>query len=292
MLDEAAARHFHTDQLQLNGYLLAFVNHDASGMQQILTESTGKVGEEDEIFATQGDTEAYHGRLSKAREWMRRAMDSARREDDSETAAEYSMDTALEEVEAGRLTEAREDLDAGLKLAKNRDVQVEAALGFARLGDASRAHAIADDLRKNFPSDTLVNALWLPAIEAALDLHEGNQASALDRLQTASSYELSTAIWGEMAYPIYLRGQAFLMAKDGKQAAVEFQKIADHTGLVSNRMVGALSYLCLGRAYTLSGDRAMSRKNYDQFFALWHDADPDLPLLKQAKSEYAKISAQ
>jgi eukaryotic-like serine/threonine-protein kinase len=288
-LDESEARHFHTDQLQLNRYLLAFVNDDDQTMQQVVTEANGKPGEEDEIFETQGDTEAYHGRITKARAWMLRAVESARRNDDAETAGSYYTETAMQEAEAGNVQQAREDVDAGLKLGRNRDIDVQAALALARAGDAARARSLATGLQKQYPSDTLINALWLPVIEAALEPQRPTGTRTLDLLQTTIPYEFSTANWGGILYPTYLRGQAYLVARQGKPAAVEFQKIIDHSGLAGNHLVGALAYLGLGRAYALIPEKDEARKNYEQFLALWHDADPDLPVLKQAKAEYARL---
>jgi len=220
---------------------------------------------------------------------MRRAVEAAKNNGDAETAASYYLDTALQEAEAGDVEQARRDNDAGLALAVNRDIQVEAALTMSRVGDVIRSRGMIEDLRKKYPSDTLVNSLWLPTIEASVELRQGNHARALDLLQTALPYELSTGIWGSVMYPPYLRGQAYLMAHDPKQAAGEFQKIADSRGLVINRMVGALAHLGLGRAYAMAGDQVKARIAYQDFLTLWKEADPDVPILQQARAEYAKL---
>ena len=289
VLDDAAARHLWTDQLSSNRYLLAFLEDDTSEMQRLVSASVGKPGEEGEMSVTQADTEIYHGRLAKFREWLRRGVDAARRDGDMETAATYEIEAALEEVEIGNLEQARRDVEAGLKLATNRDTQIESAIALARIGDSSRAQGIADELRKRFPTDTLVNNLWLPTIEASIELRRGNQARALDLLQTAAPYELSSSLWGSLLYPAYLRGQAYLMVQDGTAAAAEFQKIVDHRGAVVNRVFGVLAHLALARAYALSGNKEKAVAAYQDFFAVGKDADPDIPILKQAKAEYAKL---
>jgi predicted Zn-dependent protease len=180
-------------------------------------------------------------------------------------------------------------VEDGLKLASNRDTQIESALALARIGDVARAQGMADSLRKRFPTDTLVNNLWLPTIEASIELARGNQARALDLLQTAAPYELSSSLWGGLLYPAYVRGQAYLMAHDGTAAAAEFQKIADNRGAVANRTLGVLAHVGLAKAYALSGNKEKAVGAYQDFLALWRDADSDVPILEQAKAEYAKL---
>ena len=289
VLDDAAARHIWTDQLSLNRYFLAFLEDDAGEMQRLVSASLGKPGEEDEMSATQAATEVYYGRLTKSREWLRRAVEASRRNGDMETAATYEVEAGLEEVEVGNVEQARRNVEAGFKLATNRDTQIESAIVWARIRDSTRAQAIADDLLKRFPTDTLVNNLWLPTIEASIELNRGNQTRALDLLQTSAPYELSSGVWGGVLYPAYLRGQAYLMAHDGPAAANEFQKIVDHRGAVVNRVFGVLAHVALARAHMLSGNKEKAMAEYQQFFALWKDADPDVPILKQSKAEYAKL---
>jgi len=289
VLNDAAARHIWTDQLSSNRYLIAFVVGNTDEMQRLIAASAGKPGEEDEMSATQADTELYHGRLRKSREWLRRAVEAARRNGDLETAATYEVEAALEEVEIGNAEQARRDVEDGLKLASNRDTQIESALALARIGDVARAQGMADSLRKRFPTDTLVNNLWLPTIEASIELARGNQTRALDLLQTAAPYELSSSLWGGLLYPAYVRGQAYLMAHDGTAAAAEFQKIADNRGAVANRTMGVLAHVGLAKAYALSGNKEKAVGAYQDFLALWRDADSDVPILEQAKAEYAKL---
>ena len=171
-----------------------------------------------------------------------------------------------------------------------RDVRTLAALSSALEGDSAEAKRIADILNKDFPRDTLVQGYWLPAIRAAVELNAKDPTKAIELLKTAAPFELGQCEFQlGMMYPAYLRGQAYLLAHRGKEAAAEFQRIIDHRGIVLNFPLGALAHVGLGRAYALQGDTAKSRAAYQDFFTLWKDADPDIPILKQAKAEYAKL---
>jgi hypothetical protein len=289
ILDEAAKRHLATDQLSVNRYLLAFLEGNDAEMQQLVSAAVGKPAEEDELFSTHGDTEAFHGHMANARGWQRKAVQSARQDGDLETAASYEVDAAIQEAEAGNTELARRDVNAGLALGTSRDIQIEAALVMARIGDSARWQALIDKLRENHANDILVVNYWLPTVQASLELGKSNTARALDLLQGVSPYELSNDVWGAITYPIYVRGEAYLMAKDGKAAATEFQKLIDDRCFIANRMVGALAHLQLGRTETMLGDAEKARIAYQDFFALWKDADPDIPILNEAKVEYAKL---
>jgi predicted Zn-dependent protease len=171
-------------------------------------------------------------------------------------------------------------------------VQYGAALALALAGDMSRANVLADDLDKRFPEDTLVQFNYLPTTRAQLALIRKDYSSAIDTLQTAASYELGVQAnigFTGALYPVYVRGQAGLAAHQGNEAAAEFQKILDHRGIVLNEPIGALAHLQLGRAYAMQGDTTKARAAYQDFLTLWKDADPDIPILKQAKAEYAKL---
>jgi serine/threonine protein kinase/tetratricopeptide (TPR) repeat protein len=289
VLDDAAARHLTTDQLSLGRYELAFLNNDGKEMQRVVAEATGKRGEEDQIFSIHADTQAFHGRMREFREWTRRAIDSATQNGDLEAAAGYYVDAGLQEVEVGNLEQARHDIDSGLKLASNRETELESALVLARMGDSARVQRMTGDLRKRFPSDTIVNSYWLPVIEASLDLKQGSAQRAVDLLRGTTAYELTTSLWGGMLFSIHVRGQAYLTAHDGGAAAGEFLRMIDHRCVAGNRVQGALAHLGLGRAYALTGDKEKARAAYQDFLALWKDADPDIPILKQAEAEYAKL---
>jgi eukaryotic-like serine/threonine-protein kinase len=292
-LDEAEAASQRAEQQNLESegllavrYRLAFVDGDATRAAQILSDAMGKPAIEDRLLAAQSDTEAWYGRFSSARALTRRAMDSAARNDAKELSARYQAEAALREAEAGSREQARADAGAAAKLAANGEVLANAALAMARAGDTSAAEKLADELDKSFPVDTIIQKYRLPTIRAAIALQRQDPNQALELLQVTSPMEL-----GDEGYllPVYLRGEAYLMLHDGKAAAVEFQKFIDHRGLVANFPWGALARLQLGRAYTLSSDKNEARAAYQEFLGLWKDADPDMPIFKEAKAEYAKL---
>jgi tetratricopeptide (TPR) repeat protein len=170
-------------------------------------------------------------------------------------------------------------------------VKVLAALASARVGDTARAKAIIVALEKSDPLNTVLKLYWLPTLKAAMELNGGNSAQALESLEAAAPYELGEPPPTQEGtlYPAYLRGQAYLLSNNGPASAAEFQKFLDHRGVVINFPLGALAHLGLARAYALSGDTAKARTAYQNFFALWKDADPDIPILKEAKAEYVKL---
>jgi tetratricopeptide (TPR) repeat protein len=297
-LDEAEAvykqaeeRKLESEVLLQNRYWLAFLKGDAAQMAQLVSAATGKPGAEDLLLAAQADTEGWYGKLKNAHELTGRAMDSARRNDAKESAAAYQSAAALREVESGNREQARAEANAALKLAPNRDVRVMAALALARAGDTTGAEKLAGELDKTFPLDTLVERYWLPTIRAGVALERQDPNRAIDLLKVASTIELS-GLTGNLAIfmcPVYVRGEAYLMLHDGHRAAAEFQKFIDHRGLVVNFPWGALARLGLARAYAFEGDTAKARAAYRDFFTLWKDADPDIPILKEARAEYAKL---
>ena len=265
-------------------------------MAQMAAAAMGKPGTEDLLLASQADTEAWYGKLKNARELTRRAMDSAQRNDAKETAATYQAAAALREVESGNREQARADADAALKLAPNRDVRAMAALALARAGDTAGAEKLAAELDKTFPLDTLVQRYWLPTIRAAVALERKDPNRAVELLKVASPIELGLAHDRSTVFlcPVYLRGEAYLMLHDGNAAAAEFQKFIDHYGLVVNFPWGALARLGLARAYALDAANRSRRPRkartaYQDFLTLWKDADPDIPIYKQAKAEYARL---
>src|SRR5262249_36975406 len=249
------------------------------------------------------DTEAYSGHLGKARELTRRSVDSAVRADSRESGAIWHENAALREAAFGNAVEAKQAAADGWKLVPARQgVGVEAALAYAMEGDTAKAESMGQDLSKRYPLDTQLQSLWLPAIRAQLALNRKNPSAAIETLQAALPIE-----YGQIAfvanlsclYPTYVRGQAYLAAGQGKLAADEFQKIIDHSGIVWNCWTGALARLGLARANVLQSRmsrgadadaaRVRALANYQDFLALWKDADPDIPILKQAKAEYAKL---
>jgi serine/threonine protein kinase/tetratricopeptide (TPR) repeat protein len=296
-LDEAEAVYKQAEEHKLEGelllqsrYQLAFLKGDAAQMAQLVSAAIGKPGAEDMLLAAQADTEGWYGKLNNAHELNRRAMDSAQHNEAKERAAVYQAAAALREAEAGNREKARADADAALKLAPNRDVRAIAALALARAGDTAGAEKLAAELGNAFPLDTLVQSYWLPTIRAGVALERQDPNRAIELLKVASTVELSEPTnLTILLCPVYLRGEAYLMLHDGNRAAAEFQKFIDHRGLVVNFPWGALARLGLARAYAMQGDTAKARAAYQDFLTLWKDADPDIPVLKEAKAEYAKL---
>ena len=291
MFEQATANHLDDPYLHLNMHYLAFLQGDAAVMQQQVSWAMGKPGTEDLLLSAQSDTEAYHGHLAKARDLSQHAVDSAKSNDAKETAAIWEVNQALREAEFGNPTQARQFANMALALSPGRDVQLLAALAMARAGDAASAQKFADKLSSDFPLSTVLQHYWLPAIEADIELAHGNAAKAIDVLRSASAYELGDPPQFQPGtlYPVYVRGLAYLQAGNGPSAAGEFQKIIDHRGIVLNFPLGALAHVGLARAQILAGDTAKAKAAYQDFFALWKDADPGIPILKEAKAQYTKL---
>jgi eukaryotic-like serine/threonine-protein kinase len=293
--EEAQVEKADSPVLRLNLYRLAFVQNDAAGMAQQVAWARGKPGAEDVLLASEADTAAYFGQLGKARELSRRAVASAGRAEERQTAGNYEADAALREALFGNVAEARQRVAAALRLSRGRDVQFGAALTLALVGDAARAQSLAGDLAKQLPEDTLAQFNYLPTVRAQLALIHNDASKAIGALQPVSPYEfgeLGTTHYGAFSpalYPVYVRGEAYLAAHRGNEATAEFQKILDHRGVVLNEPIGALAHLGLARAYAMQGDTAKARAAYQDFLTLWKDADPDIPILREAKGEYAKL---
>jgi tetratricopeptide (TPR) repeat protein len=273
-------------------YGIAFYRGDTSEMVRQAASATGKANDGELLLALEADTAAYFGHLRKAREFSRQAADSAGRAGEKETAAGYLSVSAFREALFGNANGARQQGTLAKRRA-SRDMDYGLALALAYAGDAGRAQAMADDLGKRFPEGTIIQFNYLPTLRAKLALLRSNPQQALDSLQAAAPYELGLPAlsfynWPNM-YPVYVRGEAYLAAHQGKEAAAEFQKILNHRGIVLNEPIGALAHLQLGRAYAMSGDSAKARAAYEDFLTLWKDADPDIPVLQQAKAEYAKL---
>jgi tetratricopeptide (TPR) repeat protein len=285
-------------------YALAFLGSDSAAMVEQQQWYAGKPEYETYGLALASDTEAFGGHVGKARELTKRAVDSAVRADNKESGATWQANAALEQAAYGNAAEARQSAAEALKLAPtSQGVEVEAALAFAMAGDTAHAESLAQDLGKRFPLDTQMQSLWLPAIQAQLALDKKSPASALTALQAASSPielgQIGFVINISCLYPAYVRGKAYLAAEQGSAAAAEFQKILDHSGIVWNCWTGALAHLGVARANALQSRtsqgadadaaRVRALAAYKDFLTLWKDADPDVPILKQAKAEYAKL---
>jgi tetratricopeptide (TPR) repeat protein len=303
-IQQAHARKLDVFALHSASYALAFLHGDSTALAQERQWFAANPALDNFGLSLDSDTEGYAGRVGQARELTRRAVESAIRADSKEDAAIWWEDAALSEAAFGNASEARQAAAEGLKLdPKSQGVALEAALAFAMAGQTAGAKALARDLNQRYPLDTQVQSLWLRAIHAQVALNRGNSDEALDQLQRA----LPPIEYGQITfinqisclYPTYIRGQAHLAAGQGKEAAAEFQKILDHSGIVWNCWTGALARLGVGRANALQAknstgaeaDLARTRAlaAYKDFLTLWKDADADIPIYKQAKAEYAKL---
>src|SRR5271157_3470985 len=284
-------------------YALAFLGADSAAMAEQQRWFAGQPEYENSGLALASDTEAYGGHLGKARELTKRAVDSAIRADSKENGAIYLANAALQQAAYGNPAEARQTAAGALKLAPaSQGAESEAALAFAMAGDTARVESLAQDLGKQFPLDTQMQSLWLPAIQAQLSLDRKNPTAALNTLQAASRIELGNIPFGNTTsclYHVYVRGEAYLATGQGRAAAAEFQKILDHNGIVVNCWTGALAHLGVARANALQSRtsqgadadaaRVRALTAYKDFLTLWKDADLDVPILKAAKTEYAKL---
>ena len=262
-------------------------------MAQQDAKAVGREGWGHQFLALDADTAAYSGHLKDARELSRRAMDVTDREGEKDPPAMYSSTSGLREAWFGNADEARHRATLALNRSRSRDVLYFAALTFAYSKEDARAKATADDLGKRFPEDTIVQFNYLPTLRAKLALNQGNPSEAIEGLRVATPYDLGIstscpANWTAM-YPVFVRGEAYLAARQGSEAAAEFKKILDNPGLVLNQPIGALAHLSLARAYVLQGDTTNAKAAYRDFLTLWKDADPDIPVLQQAKTEYQKL---
>jgi eukaryotic-like serine/threonine-protein kinase len=289
--EQSRARKLNSPWYPLILYVVDFLQNNPAGMTEQVTATQGIPGVEDQMFFVESETAANHGQFGQARELTRRAADSARRAQEKETAAEYQGHNSLREALVEKTALAKEDAQAALAEIKGKHGEGFSAIAFALAGDVADANRCIDDLTKRFPQDTVVQTRYLPMARSALALNGGNAQSALDVLSAAAPYELghTNEDFTFALYPIYLRGRAYLAAKNGAAAAGEFQKILDHSSIVGNEPIGALSHLGLGRAYALSGDTTKAKTAYQDFLTLWKGADSDIPLLIQAKAEYANL---
>jgi len=302
VIHEAQARKLDNALLHNALYAFAFLGRDSGAMAEQQQWFAGKP-EENMGLALASDTEANGGHVGKALELTKRAVDSAIRADGKENGAIWQANAAVQQAAYGNAPEARRSAAEALKLAPmSQGVESEAALAFAMAGDTARAESLAQDLGKRYSLDTQMQSLWLPAIQAQLALDRRNPAAALNTLQAASAIELGQIAFVaniSCLYPVYVRGEAYLAAEQGSAAAAEFQKILDHSGIVWNCWTGALAQLGVARANALQAKtsqgadadaaRVRALAAYKDFLTLWKDADPDIPILIAAKSEYAKL---
>src|SRR5580692_4566537 len=291
--EEALGRKLDHIALHLNLYALAFFQGNVATMKQQADWAIGKPGTEDWMLSVESDTEAWSGKLGKARDLSRQAVGSARRGDEKEPAALWQANAAIREALFGNAEAARQNAAAAVALALgSHDAEAQAALAYALAGDVAHAQSLADDLAKRFPQDTVVQSLWLPTIHAQIKTSRKNPARSIELLQAAAPYELGMLTGSapnSCLYPVYVRAEAYLSAQHSSEAVAEFQKILDHRGLLWNCATGSLAHLGLARAYTMQGDTSKAKAAYQDFLMLWKDADPDVPIFIAAKSEYAKL---
>jgi predicted Zn-dependent protease len=294
VLRQAAARKIEIPEFFLLRYSFAFLKGDPAGMERQAALGREKSGVEDGMADQESLALAYSGHLRHARQMSRRAEGLAQQASKRATAALYESASGVREALFGNVLEARRDARAALALSRGRDEEYGAALAFAISGDSSQSEKLANDLEKRFPEDTAVRSSYLPTLRALTAVNHREPAKAIELLQAASPYELGLppssvlAFYGAL-YPIYVRGEAYLAAHRGTEAAAEFQKILDHRSIVISDPIGALARLQLGRSLAIAGERAKSKAAYADFLALWKDADADLPVFKQASAEFAKL---
>jgi DNA-binding winged helix-turn-helix (wHTH) protein/tetratricopeptide (TPR) repeat protein len=293
-LQSASGRKIETASLLVLQYDLAFLKGDREGMQQAVKAAQGKPDSMDWMADRQAFSFASAGQLQKARVLSRQAIALAQQQGNGERAALFATRSALWEAFFGNAREAKQGAATALALASNREVRYGAALATGLAGDSAQAQAIADHLEREFPEDTSIRFSYLPVIRAIVALHRNDPAGAIHALEPAIPYELGaprgsvTCYFGAL-YPILFRGEAYLAAHQGPQAAREYQKLLDHRGTMIGDPVAVLARLGLARSYALSGDASNARNQYREFLALWKDADPDLPVLHEARTELARL---
>ncbi|MCH7986712.1 MAG: tetratricopeptide repeat protein, partial [Acidobacteria bacterium] len=288
VFEDAVAQGRDDTVIHIGLYILAFLEMNQEAMQRQVDWAKGKPGEA-VMLSLQAGAAEYSGKLQEAGKLQQRSMQLARRLGRVENAARTAAFQALTEASLGNYQNARRQAEAALAIAPASNVQKIAALALAWAGDVARAQALADDLGQRFPTDTLLNARALPTIRAAIEIQRGNPARAVELLETASLYELGGGPGNLGRASIYIRGQAYLRLGKGDEAALEFQKILDHPGLAALGPLRPFAHLGLARAHALAGDTAGARRAYQDFLALWKDADPDIPILQEAKAEYAQL---
>jgi tetratricopeptide (TPR) repeat protein len=284
-LDEAAVRKIDAD-VQRGRILLAFLRNDQRAMQEQWNQAMGGP-DAYRVLLLRSYVEEYHGRFRRARELIQQASELP-----PGIAAEFNYDTALWEAESGESARVVQIAMTALKSVSNRDGKQYLALAFARAGNIEQARKMADAVDQDAPLDTLIQSYGLPTIRAAMKLNANDPAGAIAALQPSLKYELSFNLSFNGLYPAYIRGLAYLQLGEGRSAAAEFQKLVDHRGLVATDVIGALTHLQMARAQKMMGDKASARKWYEDFLALWKDADPEVPIYQQAKAEYARLEKE
>jgi tetratricopeptide (TPR) repeat protein len=292
ILTEAANQRVQTDFLLQVRYWKAFLQRNNKEMEEILSQAANVPGAGALLLSEQARTEAYFGHLEKSRQISKLAARRMEREGDKESAAGCLAELAVREAETGSGMQARRQALNALQQARSQTVLTLAALVMAQTGDLKRAQEFGNELNKKYPSDTLVQKYWLPTIRARMELRQGNWSRALETLSIAAplDFAASPALTVSALYPAYVRGEAYLSEGDGNRAVTEFNKLIDRPGMVLNFPLGALAHLGRARAYALTGDWARAHDSYQEFLQIWKGADSDLPLLRQARAEFSKLT--
>jgi len=297
-LQRASERKLDIPDFYVQRYVIAFLKGDRTGMEREAALPREKPGADDWMSNAEGFVSAYSGHLQEARKMSRRAADLARKAERRDTEALYEADAAMREALFGNVSTARQRALDPLALSKSRDAEYEVAFELAFSGDVSRSQELTEDLSRRYPEDTMVRFTYAPTIRALVALNHNQPSKAVELLQTTISYEGGTPLEGGSEfllgagsfYPAYVRGLAYLAAHQGAEAAAEFQKILDHRGVVLCDPIGVLAHLQLGRAYALSGEKTRAKSAYHDFLTFWKDADPNIPILKRAQTEYASLN--
>jgi tetratricopeptide (TPR) repeat protein len=286
--DTARARNIESLSLRLYRYTIAFLENDDAGAKEQMVWAQGKKGSYDWLLGDQARAEAYYGRYTLSRESGKKAVAAALSDGATDRSLTHEIDAAVDEVEVGNLVLARRVATGEWPLTIGRDVKARIAYILAKIGDNAGAERLAGQLDRDRPLDTRIQKLSLPVIRALIELNNNNPERAVVLLQPALQFERADGYLGGLL-PAYVRGLACLQAGKGPEAALEFQKLIDHPGIVSISVRGALARLQMARAKQLGGDHASARRFYQDFLALWKDADPDVPIFKQARAEYAAL---
>jgi len=294
-LQQASERKLENPNMLVMRYNIALLKGDKDQMDRVVARAKGRSEAEHRLAHQEALALARSGRLEAARRSSSRAVDLALQEGTREEAASYQAARAVWEAAYGDAAEGKRNAMASLELSKGRDVQYAAGFALALSGDSSRSETLAGYLETRLPEDTFVKFTYAPVLHALAALARGQSADSVERLQIALPYELAinglnfNHFYLGGLHSAYVRGEALLAEHHYSEAAAEFQKILDHRGIVGLDPIGALAHFQLGRAYVSLGDKAKARAAFEAFLALWKDADPDVPILKQAKAEYAKL---
>jgi len=286
---EAEARKFDSAELRDYRAQLASLQNDILAMEEQWNWAVGKPGVDYQFLYRRANVDGYHGHYHDYRRFLAQAEDLAAKEGTLLWVDLYNSDDVLHEAEVGNSAQARRIAGKALKGVQNRATNLVLALAFARAGDNAQAQKLADMISREFPLDTATQNYMLPTIRAAMKLNTNDPAGAIEILRATVKYELAMPGGFNGLYPVYIRGLAYLQMGEGRLAAAEFQKLLDHPGIIGRYVIGPLSHLQMARAQKIAGNEAAARKSYEDFLALWKDADPDLPVYQQAKAEYAAL---